>query len=48
VAITQHTKDADEKLRKELEKADVGKFKQALRNAMKGKASPAHATKKKK
>jgi hypothetical protein len=34
VAITQPTKDADDKLRKELEHADIGKFKQAVKQVL--------------
>jgi hypothetical protein len=35
VAITPHTKDADARLKKELQNADIGKFKQAMKKVLK-------------
>jgi len=45
VAITQNTRDADEKLRKELEHADLGKFKKAVKKVL--APSPKTSSKKK-
>jgi hypothetical protein len=48
VAITPHTKDADDKLRKELEHADIGKFKRVLQKTFEKVLVPAKKPSKKK